>query len=253
MDEREDKNGANGGNCRSLYIITPTYNEAGSIGELIERIFKLNLPCLKKLIVIDDNSPDGTGRIAEGFAKHYPVEVINRSGKNGLGTAYAETYAKITAMPPSEQPDCVAQMDADLSHEPEELPAMLAKLDGCDMVIGSRYVSGGSIRRWNILRRFLSMAGNLYARLILGLPQKDITSGFKCMRTSIINNLDWNGFSSAGYNFQIETIHKAAKKGYKVKEHPISFTERKTGSSKINLPIILESFYKVLLLKLNKI
>ncbi|MEK7501008.1 MAG: polyprenol monophosphomannose synthase [Patescibacteria group bacterium] len=228
-------------------IVTPTYNERDNLPELVERIFSLGLADTK-LVVVDDNSPDGTAEVAEELAQRYPIDLIRRGQKSGLGTAYAAAFKKILP----ERPDYIIQMDADLSHEPEVIPQMLQEIQNCDVVLGSRYVAGGKIKNWDITRRLVSRWGNFYARLILGLPYRDLTSGFKCWRREVLEKIDLDKLSSVGYNFQIETTYRAHRLGYKVCEIPITFTERKTGVSKFNLGIILESFVKVILLRLLK-
>ncbi|MEK7566536.1 MAG: glycosyltransferase, partial [Patescibacteria group bacterium] len=150
------------------------------------------------------------------------------------------------------QPDYIVQMDADLSHDPNVILEMLSKTQNHDVVLGSRYIPGGAIENWNPARRLLSRFGNIYARAVLSLPYRDMTGGFKCFKRHVLENIDLDSLSSVGYNFQIETTHKAHQKGYKICEIPITFAERKTGKSKINLPIILESFWKVLLLRFQK-
>ncbi len=229
-----------------VIIVTPTYNEKGNLPELAERIFALGLTDIK-LVVVDDNSPDGTAQVAETLAQKYPIDTIRRAQKSGLGTAYAAAFKHIL----KDQPDYIIQMDADLSHEPEVIPDMLKKITTCDVVIGSRYISGGVIKNWDFTRRLVSRWGNFYARLILGLPYRDLTSGFKCWRREVLEKINLDELSSIGYNFQIETTYHAHRLGYKICEIPITFTERKTGVSKFNLGIIAESFVKVILMRLR--
>jgi len=231
-----------------IFIVTPTYNEAANIETLVKKIFGLNINGLK-LVVVDDNSPDQTGQIAERLAKDYPIQVIHRAQKSGLGTAYIEAFRKILE---SENADYVIQMDADLSHDPAVIPQMLNAIESCDIVLGSRYIKGGGTQNWDWFRKLISRFGNVYARAVLGLPYRDLTGGFKCFRREVLQNLDLTSLSSVGYNFQIETTYRAHKKGYKICEIPIIFTERKTGKSKFNLGIMLESFVKVLLLRFSR-
>ncbi|KKU75443.1 MAG: Glycosyl transferase family 2 [Parcubacteria group bacterium GW2011_GWA2_47_8b] len=231
-----------------IFIVTPTYNEAANIETLVKKIFGLNINGLK-LVVVDDNSPDQTGQIAERLAKDYPIQVIHRAQKSGLGTAYIEAFRKILE---SENADYVIQMDADLSHDPAVIPQMLNAIESCDIVLGSRYIKGGGTQNWDWFRKLISRFGNVYARAVLGLPYRDLTGGFKCFRREVLKNLDLTSLSSVGYNFQIETTYRAHKKGYKICEIPIIFTERKTGKSKFNLGIMLESFVKVLLLRFSR-
>ncbi|MEK7590138.1 MAG: polyprenol monophosphomannose synthase [Patescibacteria group bacterium] len=232
----------------SIFVVTPTYNERNNLEILSKKIFDLKIPELK-LIIVDDNSPDGTGKFAEELAKTYPVKVIHREKKMGLGTAYAQAFKELIT---KEKSDYIIQIDTDLSHDPVIIPQMLLKIRECDLVLGSRYVPGGKIKNWNFFRRMISRWGNIYARFILGLPYKDLTGGFKCFRREVLENINLDSLSSVGYNFQIETTYAAHKKGYKICEIPITFTERQGGASKFNFGIIFESFWKVFLLRFKK-
>jgi len=276
-----------------IWVVAPTYNERENIGVLIEKIFALRIPELK-MMVVDDNSPDGTAEVAEEFSKKYPVSVIRRSKKLGLGTAYAEAFreildgseagklvsgfdaasghgsaeggerASITPSEPrrgergkrnglvaSQASDIIIQIDADLSHDPAVIPVFLEKIKNCDLVLGSRYIAEGKIVNWDKTRQLISKFGNAYARTVLGLPYADLTGGFKCWRADLLSKIDFASLSSIGYNFQIETTYQAHQLDAKIIEHPIIFTERKFGISKFNFPIMLEAFWKVLLLKLE--
>lgn len=230
-------------------VVIPTYNEKDNLPVLVGKIFNLNIPGLR-LWVVDDNSPDGTGDVAQELSRQYPVRVIARDQKRGLGTAYAAAFKSILDQP--DQPDYIVQMDADLSHNPAEIPVFLNKIKSCDVVLGSRYIKGGGVVNWNFWRRLISRLSNIYARLILGIPIYDLTGGFKCWKREVLEKINLNSLSSVGYNFQIETTYKASRLGFKVCEVPIIFTERKLGSSKFNPGIILESFIKVLLLRLKQ-
>ncbi len=230
-----------------IFVVTPTYNEKDNLKELVERVFALGIPDLK-MVVVDDNSPDGTAELAEEFAKKYPVRVIRRERKMGLGTAYAAAFQEIS----KEKPDFVIQMDADLSHDPKVIPALLEKIKNHDVVLGSRYIAGGGIENWDFTRQLVSRFGNIYAKTVLALPYQDLTGGFKCWRGEALQNLDFKNLSSTGYNFQIETTYAAHKNGHKICEIPITFTERKFGQSKFNFPIMLEAFWKVLMLRLRR-
>jgi dolichol-phosphate mannosyltransferase len=227
-------------------IIIPTYNEKENIQLLIEQIFQLNIPNLL-LVVADDNSPDGTGDVADVLSKKYPIYVIHRPRKMGLGTAYIQAFRHAIAS----GPDYVIHMDADLSHDPAAIPRFLEEIKKCDVVLGSRYVAGGKIENWGFARKLISKFGNLYARLVLSLPYKDLTGGYKCFRREVLERIDLENLSSRGYNFQIETTYYAHTRGYKICEIPIVFKERKKGQSKFNIAIIVESFFKVLLLRLR--
>lgn len=274
-----------------IALVTPTYNEKENLPVLVEKIFALQIPDLK-MVVVDDNSPDGTGDLALELSKKYPISVIRRPEKMGLGTAYAEAFKLILQKfqieereYPSPNPlplrrgggegvglssspdvensvsnitgkrndlatDLIIQMDADLSHDPAAIPLFLEHIKNHDVVLGSRYIAGGKIENWDFLRRLVSRFGNIYAKAVLTLPYQDLTGGFKCWRRAVLANLDFNKLSSTGYNFQIETTYLAHKAGHKICEVPITFTERKFGASKFNLPIMLEAFWKVLMLRL---
>ena len=161
-------------------------------------------------------------------------------------------FGEILGLPSDERPELIMQMDADLSHNPSDIPRFLERVQTCDVVLGSRYVPGGSIKNWDIVRRLVSRLGNIYASLILGLPHRDLTGGYKCFRVEVLQAMDITAVSSIGYNFQIEMTYLAQKKGFRICEIPIFFTERKAGTSKFNAGIILESFWKVLMLRFKK-
>ena len=160
----------------SIVVVTPTYNERDTLQKLIELIFGLNISNLR-LVVVDDNSSDGTGKIADGLAKRYPIKVIHRGSKMGLGTAYAEAFQFILA---ATKADYIFEIDADLSHDPRDIPRFLEQIENNDLVLGSRYISGGKIENWSKTREWISRLGNIYARIVLTLPYRDITGGFKC-------------------------------------------------------------------------
>lgn len=227
-------------------MVIPTYNEKDNIGLLLEQIFSLGISDLS-VLVVDDNSPDGTAEVAEEYGRKFPIRVLRRPKKQGIGKAYAEGFKKVLL----EKPDFIIQMDADFSHDPRVIPRFLEKIKNCDLVLGSRYIPGGGIENWNWLRRFISYSGNLYARLILGVKIKDLTGGFKCFRREVLEKINLKDLNSVGYCFQIETTYKILKKGFRVCEIPITFTERRIGASKFNLGIILESFIKVFLMRFH--
>lgn len=236
----------------SIVVVTPTYNERENLDALIERVFSLGIPGLE-MVVVDDNSPDGTGELALELSKKYPIRMIKREKKLGLGTAYLEAFREILETEDAAKPaDVIIQMDADLSHDPGAIPAFLELIKGHDLVLGSRYIAGGRIENWDFLRRMVSRFGNIYTKTVLNLPYQDLTGGFKCWRADVLKNLCFNKLSSAGYNFQIETTYLAHRAGHKICEFPITFTERKFGSSKFNFSIMLEAFWKVLMLRLKK-
>lgn len=231
---------------RTIAVVVPTYNERENIKILVEKIFRLNIPQLH-LVVIDDNSPDGTGAVTEGLRASHPITVKHRACKSGLGDAYREAFLEIDVL--AGNPDIVIQMDADLSHDPNEIPRFLEEIKKYDVVLGSRYVSGGGIKNWNVIRRIISRLSNLYACIVLSLPFHDLTGGFKCWRKEVLQSINLQDTSSIGYNFQIETTFRAFRRGFRIAEIPITFTERTLGKSKFSLPIIFESFWRVLMLR----
>lgn len=232
-----------------ILIIIPTYNEKNNIGQLVQEIFKLNISDLE-ILVVDDDSPDGTGKIADDLArKDSRVNVIHRSQKMGLGTAYAQGFKKALA---DSEAQYIFEMDADFSHSPKYLSAFLQAAKGYDLVLGSRYIPGGGVSNWGFYRRAVSWLANFTVRLILGVPIKDLTGGYKCFNRKVLENINLDNMESSGYNFQIEVNYKVYKHGFKIKEIPIIFEERRSGRSKFNLGIILESFRKVLKLRFSK-
>jgi dolichol-phosphate mannosyltransferase len=222
-------------------VVLPTYNEAENLPHIVGEIFSLGIEGLE-IIVVDDNSPDGTGQTAEELASRHPgrLQVIHRQGKLGLGSACLRGFEEALAR----GANYIVEMDADFSHTPSYLPLFLEKMNSCDLVIGSRYVKGGRAdERWSIWRRLLSRGGNLYARLVTGLAVQDTTSGFRCYRREVLEDLPPIG--SEGYAFQIEMAYVCQKKGYRLCELPIYFEDRTCGRSKMSLAIILEAFWRV--------
>ncbi|CUS98930.1 dolichol-phosphate mannosyltransferase [Candidatus Kryptonium thompsonii] len=240
---------------RALVII-PTYNEAENIKELIPAILKQEalVPSSVKIdvLVVDDNSPDGTADVVKELKKKFSgkVHLIEREGKLGLGTAYVEGFKFAL----KEGYDFVFEMDADLSHDPKEIPNLLkGALDSYDIVIGSRYSHGVSVMNWPMRRVLLSYFANLYARKLTGVPVKDLTSGFKCISRKVLEKIDLDKIRSNGYAFQIELTVKAYYKGLKIVEHPIIFVERRSGVSKMSKKIVLEAFFMVIRLAFLRI
>jgi dolichol-phosphate mannosyltransferase len=226
------------------WLILPTYDEA----ENLERILRAALPRLAEagdgnhVLVVDDNSPDGTGEIADRLAKeHDAVEVLHRPGKGGLGRAYLAGFQHALAR----EAELVIEMDADFSHDPADLPRLIAAAADADLVLGSRYVPGGGVENWGLFRRALSRGGSLYARAILGVPVHDLTGGFKCFRRATLEGIDYLDTHADGYGFQIELTYRSYKAGYRVKEIPIVFRDREQGTSKMNARIALEAIWKV--------
>jgi dolichol-phosphate mannosyltransferase len=225
-----------------VIAVIPTYNEAQNLPELVGQLFSLDIAGLEVLIV-DDNSPDGTGEVAEGLAREHPrrLEVIHREGKMGLATAYTTGFARAL----ERGADFVIEMDADLSHSPRFIREFLARMDDYDVVVGSRYVPGGKLDpRWSFWRKLLSGLGNRYLQLVTGLKVRDASGGFKCFRREALEGLDLGRVRSRGYIFQVEMACACQKMGYRVTEVPISFIERARGRSKMSLGIIGEAIWR---------
>jgi len=227
--------------------VIPTYNEAKNISILIPSLFGLNIPGLNVLIV-DDNSPDGTGEVAETLAQDYPgrLFVLHRKGKEGLGKAYIQglRYAL------DHGADVIGMMDADLSHPPERYPALLSALEGADLVIGSRYVEGGGVdKNWPAFRKALSWFGNAYARVILGLPIQDTTGAYRLWHRSALEAIPFESSRSSGYVFMVELLYMAKLAGLSFAEVPIYFAERTHGESKMSFRIQVEAAVRVWQLK----
>ncbi len=224
-----------------IVVIVPTYNEAENLPKLVSALFLLPLDL--HVLVVDDNSPDGTGRIADELAQADPrVAVIHRAGKLGLRSAYIEGMQRAL----QDGADAVVQMDADFSHDPTRLPAMVERIATCDVVLGSRYVSGGSVdEKWAAWRKSLSAFANFYARTILGMPQHDITTGFRLWRRETLQGMPLDRIQSNGYIFLVEMIYLAHCLGYQVGEVPIYFADRQAGKSKMSLKIQMEAAFRV--------
>lgn len=232
-----------------ILVVIPTYNEREALPGLVQAITDLKISNLG-ILIVDDNSPDGTGVIADELSKTLPLRVIHRPLKSGLGNAYRDAYRLLIRS--QEVPDLLIQMDADGSHDSSVIPLLLQEILDADLVLGSRYITGGEIQRWGFFREFISRSGNWYARTVLGLKERDVTGGYRCFRGKVISAIDWGIIHSMGYNFQIEVLYQAAKSGFKIKEIPITFTERKSGSSKFNLKIIWESFWRILYVRFSQ-
>jgi len=239
-----------------ILVIIPTYNEADNIGNLIPRVLQQEefIPSSGRIdvLVVDDNSPDGTAEVVKKLQKEYVgrVHLIERPGKLGLGTAYVEGFKFAL----KNGYDFVFEMDADLSHDPKEIPNILkGALDSYDIVIGSRYSHGVSVMNWPMSRVLLSYFANAYARKLTGVPVKDLTSGFKCISRRVLEKIDLNKIRSNGYAFQIELTVKAYYEGLKIAEHPIIFFERRSGISKMNKKIVFEAFFMVIRLAFLRI
>jgi dolichol-phosphate mannosyltransferase len=220
----------------STVVIVPTYNERANLPIVTEGLMRhANV----RLLVVDDQSPDGTGDIAEELARQYPgrIDVMHRTGKRGLGRSYVDGFRAALAG----TDELICQMDADLSHDPEQLQALVAGASGADLVIGSRYVAGGSIVNWPLRRLFLSRVANRYIRTVTRLRARDCTSGYRCWRRATVATLPLDRISSDGYSFLVETLFMAARRGARVAEVPITFVERRRGESKLSSGVLIES------------
>jgi len=232
-----------------IYVIIPTYNEKENIERLAQEIFGLKIEGLK-LLIVDDNSPDGTGEIADRMSQSLPVEVLHRQGKQGLGSAYRAGFKYCL----ENKADFVFEMDADFSHQPKDIPRLLAAAkSGADLAIGSRKVKGGQIIGWNLWRHFCSDGAMLASRIILGIKIHDVTAGFRCFRAAALEKIKFNELTSNGYAFQIEMVFRLEKAGMRVTEVPVVFPDRERGSSKLNKKDIIEFFKKVVSLRFRKL
>jgi len=234
----------------SAWLVVPTYNEAENLEPLLAAV----LPALAAgsedphVLVVDDDSPDGTGRLAERLAATDPrVHVLHHGAKAGLGRAYLAGFKHALAA----GADRVLEMDADFSHDPADLPRLLAASAEADLVLGSRYVRGGGVADWGAGRRLLSRGGSLYARTVLGVRVSDLTGGFKCFRREVLAALDLDGVRANGYVFQIEMTFRALHAGFRVAEVPIVFRDREAGASKMTAAVALEAIWKVPALRLR--
>jgi dolichol-phosphate mannosyltransferase len=220
----------------SAIVVVPTYNERGNLPVLVAEL--LRHPIVR-VLVVDDSSPDGTGEIADGLARDHPgrIEVMHRTGRRGLGRAYVDGFTKAIGEPV----DVVCQMDADLSHDPRQIPDLIGAAADADVVIGSRYVPGGAIVNWPRRREILSRFANVYVRAVTRLRIRDCTSGYRCWRRDALARLPLARFISDGYSFQIETLYNASRRGCRIVEVPITFVERREGESKVSRRVLIES------------
>jgi dolichol-phosphate mannosyltransferase len=235
----------------SVWVIVPTYNERENVVPLVKAV-RAELDELAPdhtVLIVDDSSPDGTGELAEGLAREDAhVEVLHRPSKRGLGPAYIAAFRQALEA----GADLVIEMDADFSHDPAHLGAMLEAAGRADLVLGSRYVDGGGVRNWGRGRRMVSRGGCLYARTILGVDINDLTGGFKCFRREVLQAIDLDSVRSQGYAFQVELTYRALQMGFRVEEVPIVFTERRVGASKMTKRIVLEAAWMVPQLRLSR-
>ena len=228
------------------WVVIPTYNEKDNIAALIARLRALAVPNLH-ILIVDDSSPDGTGDIVrQSAAEANDVQLVVRQKKNGLGQAYIHGFQYAL----EHGATAIVQMDADFSHDPADVPRLLGALEKADVVIGSRYSHGISVINWPLRRLLISMAGNVYARLVTGLPYKDVTGGFKAWRAAVLAAIDLASVEANGYSFQIVTTFRAQRRGFRIVEIPITFTERREGQSKMSRAIIKEAIWLVWRLRL---
>ncbi|MGH3098252.1 MAG: polyprenol monophosphomannose synthase [Streptosporangiales bacterium] len=234
--------GAEGPLHSRVLVVVPTYNERANIETAVSRV-RAAVPDAH-MLVVDDGSPDGTGQLADGFAVADPrVHVLHRTGKQGLGTAYVAGFHWGL----ERRFDVLVEMDADGSHQPEQLPRLLAELDRADVVIGSRWVPGGVVVNWPLHREMISRCANTYARLALGIPVRDATAGFRAYRAVVLDKIGLGEVASAGYCFQVDLVLRALRAGFRVAEVPIEFVDRTAGTSKMNSQIVAEAFARVTL------
>jgi dolichol-phosphate mannosyltransferase len=230
-----------------VLVVLPTYNERDNLKAIVERILEA-LPSAR-LWIVDDNSPDGTGALADEIAAtHERVEAFHRPSKMGLGTAYAESFERAKR----QGYDYVIEMDADFSHDPALLPELLAQAQQADLVLGSRYVPGGATPDWTTWRRLISRIGNLVARFVLGLPIHDATTGYRVFTRRALETLHLEGMTLKGYGFQIETVYQCHRAGLRIYEHPIVFIDRRQGHSKMSRAIVLEALIYVFRRRLSE-
>jgi dolichol-phosphate mannosyltransferase len=232
----------------TTWLVIPTYDEAANL-EAIVAAALANLPERRRLLIVDDSSPDGTGEIADRLAAaDDDVEVLHRPLKEGIGPAYVAGFRRALAG----GADLIAQMDADFSHDPADLPRLLAATESADVVLGSRYVDGGEVSDWGPLRRAISRGGSSYARAALGIEVRDVTGGFKVFRREVLEAIDLGSISVQGYAFQVETTYRAIGAGFRVVELPITFRDRRVGESKMSGRIVLEAALTVPAMRLRR-
>jgi dolichol-phosphate mannosyltransferase len=227
-------------------VCLPTYNERENLEPMVRALGEQDV----SVLVIDDSSPDGTGELADRLAAELDhVHVLHRERKEGLGPAYLAGFRHALAG----GAELILEMDADFSHDPNDVPRLIERASEADIVLGSRYVEGGSIRNWGRLRRFVSAGGSAYARRVLGVHVRDLTGGFKCFRREALETIDLDAITSRGYAFQIETTYRALRAGFRVIEVPIAFVDRERGGSKMSRRIVLEAIWRVPMLRLRAV
>jgi dolichol-phosphate mannosyltransferase len=229
-------------------LCLPTYNERENLKQMVEALGGVLDTQLDRVLVIDDGSPDGTGEIADRLAVELPwVSVLHRETKEGIGPAYVAGFRWALA----QDAELVLEMDCDFSHDPADVPRLIAAAEEADLVLGSRYTPGGGTANWGLLRRLVSRGGCIYAQVILGLGVRDLTGGFKCFRRAALDAIDLDALSAHGYAFQIETTYRVKRAGLRVQEVPITFVERRAGASKMSGSIVAEAMWRVPLLRLR--
>ena len=227
-------------------VCLPTYNERENLERMVRALGGHGV----SVLVIDDNSPDGTGELADRLAlEHGYVSVLHRPRKEGLGPAYLNGFRQALA----EGAELILEMDCDFSHDPADVPRLITASQEADVVLGSRYVDGGSVRNWGLLRRLVSAGGSVYARAILGVDIRDLTAGFRCYRRAVLETIELDAITSRGYAFQIEMTYRALRSGFRVAEIPITFVDREQGGSKMTNAIFLEAVWKVPALRLRRL
>jgi dolichol-phosphate mannosyltransferase len=229
------------------WLVLPTYNEAANLEAMVEAVLA-KLPESGRVLVVDDNSPDGTGEIGERLAERDDrLEILHRPRKEGLGPAYVAGFQHALAAGAG----LVLEMDADFSHDPAYLPRLLEAAERADLVIGSRYIAGGGVEDWSALRQAISRGGSAYSRLVLGVGVRDLTGGFKCFRREVLEAIDLATVRSRGYAFQVELTYRAIRQGFEVVEVPIVFRDRRAGDSKMGGGIVAEAIWRVPLLRVK--
>ena len=228
-------------------ICLPTYNERDNLEPMVRALGEQLDPSRDRVLVIDDNSPDGTGSLADGLAAELPwVEVLHRPQKQGLGPAYIAGFRYALAAGAA----LVVEIDCDFSHDPADVPRLIASCEaGTDVTLGSRWVRGGGTVNWGAGRKLISRGGSLYARTLLGVGIRDLTGGFKCFRREVLESIDLDAITAKGYGFQIETTYRAVRRGFSVAEIPITFVDRRVGESKMGGSIVVEAMLQVPLLR----
>lgn len=228
-------------------VCVPTYNERENVEPLVRALGDVLDTTRDRVLVIDDDSPDGTGGVADGLAAELPwLEVLHRERKEGIGRAYLAGFERVLAT----DAELVLEMDCDFSHDPKDVPRLIAACeDGVDLALGSRWVAGGGTENWGVARRLISRGGSFYARLLLGVHVRDLTGGFKCFRRTVLETIDLDAIAARGYGFQIEGTYRALRKGFTVAELPIVFVDRRVGESKMSGAIVLEAMRQVPVLR----